>query len=145
MREKIVVARVDSGAGESGPPGDTRTGIVRLSIVVSEVLAGPKGDLTSDGKASDLRDRPIDMYFLVLHFSGYSPPSNNDGDLVGPVDGPLTDADIIKLYVGKEFIFSIDNPSAAHPSAEMWPLSAKVWVIKTIHEPFRKCPAPRVQ
>jgi hypothetical protein len=67
-----------------------------------------------------------------------------DGVLVGPTDGPLTDADIIKLYVGKEFIFAVDNPNAIHPTAAMWPLSAKGWVLKVIHEPGRKCPTPKV-
>lgn len=140
MREKIVVARVEGGTGEIAGA----RGVARLSIVVSEVLAGPKRDPSSDRQAGDVSGRSIEMYFIVIHASGYLPPSTNDGDLVGPVDGPLTDADILNLYVGKLFIFSIDSPSAPHPSASMWPISTRAWVMKTIHEPGRLCPAPQV-
>lgn len=29
-------------------------------------------------------------------------------------------------------------------SASMWPISTRAWVMKTIHEPGRLCPAPQV-
>jgi len=145
MRRKIVVARVESGVGETAPPGDTRTGVVRLSIVITEELTQPKGDPSSELLVGDASGRPIEMSFTVIHARGYLPPSTDSGDLVGPEDGPLTDADILNLYVGKSFIFSIDSPSAPHPSASMWPLSAREWVMKTILRTGGWCSAKQAQ
>src|ERR1700677_642766 len=84
MREEIVVARVEGGTGET----PSTVGVARLSIVVSEVLAGPKGDPSSEVLAGDVSGRPIEMSFIVIHASGYLPPTTGSGDLVGPENGP---------------------------------------------------------
>jgi hypothetical protein len=130
--DNIVVAHVDHGTSE-----DCRLkyktacmpdNLVRLSIVIDEVIVTAKNGLLDGRPTSDAVGRRTE----ILATTGTGP---DYGDLEAPRDGALTDLDVLTLYVGKAFIFSIGGNAPHYATA--WALSSRVWVMKTLQtSPF---------
>jgi hypothetical protein len=130
----IVVAHVDHGTSEdcrlkyntSCSPDD----LVRLSIVVDEVIVTAKNGLLDDEPTSGAIGRTIEIVATTGSRFGY-------GDLEAPRERPLTNLDVLTLYVGRAFIFSIQSAGNAPHYATAWPFSARVWVMNTLRtSPF---------
>ena len=149
----IVVAIVQDGKGADCRLGITEEqqcepmNIVRLSIKMGVVLAvskdrqPPGEDTALSGTYDSIQNdvgRTVEIETSVAD-------SDDDGDLVGPTSEPLTDKRVKKLFVGKEFIFSIMPTGAldGHHWATVWPMKSKPWVMKTLREADGAgCPLP---
>jgi hypothetical protein len=157
----VVVGRVKEGTSEDcrlhmASPCGSQENQTRLSVTVSEVLAVNNGwdkdrfptydPALAPRHVGELVGRTLELEVAAIHGPDFAATDTEpDGpDLHNPTDAPLTDADIGRLYVGKQFIFTLEplNSPGDLYSSGAWSLKSRNWAINTMRRVAgRDCPA----
>jgi hypothetical protein len=157
----VVVGRVKEGTSEDcrlrmASPCGSQENQTHLSVTVSEVLAVKDGwdevrfptydPALAPRHVGELVGRTLELEVAAISGADFAATDTEpDGpELHNPTDAPLTDADIGRLYVGKEFIFTLEplNSPGDLYSSGAWSLQSRNWAINTIRRGAgRDCPA----
>ena len=156
----VVVGRVKEGTSEDcrlrmASPCGSQENQTHLSVTVSEVLAVRNGwdkgrfpmydPALAPRHVGELVGRTLELEVAAISGADFAATDTEpDGpDLHNPTDAPLTDADIGRLYVGKQFIFTLEplNSPGDLYSSGAWSLKSRNWAINTMRRAAgRDCP-----
>lgn len=156
----VVVGRVKEGTSEDcrlrmASPRGSQENQTHLSVTVSEVLAVrndwdnsrfPMYDpALAPRHVGELVGRTLELEVAAISGADFAATDTEpDGpDLHNPTNAPLTDADIGRLYVGKQFIFTLEplNGPGDLYSSGAWSLKSRNWAINTMRRSAgRDCP-----
>jgi len=143
---EVVVATVYSGSGAdcrlqwtAGPcsPQD----LVRLSIAIQRTLAAVEG--VSPHRAGD--EVQVSTSAVQVEHPEMSDDLVPAGNLlvVPSLGRPLTDQDVQRLFVGREYIFALSASGAAPIWASTWDMQREAWVREVlVHANGEHCPLP---
>jgi hypothetical protein len=141
VSDTVVVARVQDGASvdcrlRSNGVQCTPTELINLSIKISAVIAVGRPEPNYPSGVPIATKTSISTVLGKTLLVTVTARMGHYGAGAQPVISatPLTDADIHRLFVGKNYIFSVSGstPNVDEIDATMWPVAAKNWVKDTV-------------